>query len=245
MQITAPYGYDEIVPLQKTHRVLLPAGTTPAFCRKLNALALSVAEFVLAARDYPIVFASTDEGRTFAPVIVLGVQDAVNLFLDGAGEWDRRCYFPAFVRRFPFCISKVYADGEAKSERVVCVAKAYVDAGGVALFDAKGEPTAQWTAVERLLSEFEADLDRTAQMSAALARLALLEPFSMHVAEEPQIRLAGMYRVAESKLRALKPANLKALMEKGFLGLIYAHLHSLENFSRLVARQRQRAAGTG
>lgn len=245
MQITAPYGYDEIVPLQKTHRVLLPAGTTPAFCRKLNALAVSVAEFVIAGRDYPLVFASSDEGKTYAPVIVLGLQDAANLFLDASGEWDRRCYFPAFVRRFPFCISKVYADGEAKSERVVCVAKAYVDAAGVALFDEKGQATPHWQAVERLLAEFEADLDRTAQMSAALARLDLLEPFSMHVTEEPQIRLAGMYRVAEARLKALKPASLKALVEKNFLGLIYAHLHSLENFSRLVARQRQQAAGRG
>ena len=245
MQITAPYGYDEIVPLQKTHRVLLPAGTTPAFCRKLNALAVSAAEFIVAARDYPLVFASVDEGKTFAPVIVLGLQDAVNLFVDGTGEWDRRCYFPAFVRRFPFCISKVYADGEAKSERVVCVAKAYVDAGGVALFDDQGQPGAQWQAVERLLSEFEADLDRTAQMSAALSRLGLLEPFTMQVSEPPAIRLAGMYRIAEAKLKALKPANLKALLEKNFLGLIYAHLHSLENFSRLVQRQRQfqQAAG--
>jgi hypothetical protein len=243
MQITAPYGYDEIVPLQKTDRVLLPAGTTPAFCRKLNALAVSVAEFVIAGRDYPLVFASTDEGKTFAPVIVVGVQDSVNLFLDVSGEWDRRCYFPAFVRRFPFCISKVYTDGEAKGERIVCVAKAYVDAGGVMLFDEKGQPTAQWHAVERLLSEFEADLDRTAQLSAAMARLELLEPFIMQANDPPDIRLAGMYRVAETKLKALKPANLKALAEKGFLGLIYAHLHSLENFSRLVLRQRQRAAG--
>ena len=245
MQITAPYGYDEIVPLQKTHRVLLPAGTTPAFCRKLNALAVSAAEFVVSARDYPVVFASADEGKTFAPVIVLGVQDGVNLFVDETGEWDRRAYFPAFVRRFPFCISKVYADGEAQSERVVCVAKAYVDSGGVALFDGAGAPTREWQAVERLLSEFEADLDRTAQMSAALGRLELLESFAMQVNDEPGLRLAGMYRVAEDKLRALKPASVKALLEKGFLGLVYAHLHSLENFNRLVARQRQRAAGKG
>jgi hypothetical protein len=245
MQITAPYGYDEIVPLQKTHRVLLPAGTTPAFCRKLNALAVSAAEFVIAARDYPVVFASADEGATFAPVIVLGVHDGVNLFVDEAGEWDRRAYFPAFVRRFPFCISKVYADGEAQSERVVCVAKAYVDASGVALFDAAGAPTREWQAVERLLSEFEADLDRTAQMSAAFARLGLLESFAMQVNDGSGLRLAGMYRVADEKLRALKPANLKALLDKGFLGLVYAHLHSLENFSRLVARQPQRAAGKG
>jgi len=37
-----------------------------------------------------------------------------------------------------------------------------------------------------------------------------------------------------------------ALLDKGFMGLIYAHLHSLENFSRLVARWNLRkAAGRG
>lgn len=243
MQITAPYGYDEIVPLQKTHRVLLPAGTTPAFCRKLNALAVSVGEFVVAGRDYPLVFATTDDGKSFAPVIVLGVAGGVNLYVDESGEWDRGAYFPAFVRRFPFCISKVYADGEATSERVVCVAKAYVDDAGVALFDALGNGTAHWQAVERLLSGFEADLDRTARLSAALARLDLLEAFSLQVARQPEIKLAGMYRVAEQKLRALKPSIVKALLEKGFLGLIFAHLHSLENFSRLVARQKPAGRG--
>jgi hypothetical protein len=46
-----------------------------------------------------------------------------------------------------------------------------------------------------------------------------------------------MYRVSEAKLRDLKPASLKALVAKGFMGLIYAHLHSLENFRRLVSRR--------
>ena len=49
MEVTAPYGYQEIVPLQKTHRVLMPTGTTPVFCRTLNALAVSLAEFTVAA----------------------------------------------------------------------------------------------------------------------------------------------------------------------------------------------------
>src|SRR3989304_93125 len=75
MKITAPYGYDEIVPLRKTHRVLMPAGSTPAFCRALNALAITGAEFTAAARDYPIVFASLDRARSFAPVVVLGLAE--------------------------------------------------------------------------------------------------------------------------------------------------------------------------
>ena len=244
MKITAPYGYDEIVPLQKTHRVLMPSGTTPAFCRTLNALAISLAEFSVAGRDYPIVFASVDAGRSFAPVIVLGLDQGANLFVDEDGAWDPASYFPAFVRRYPFCISKLYVDGEPSSERVVCVAKAYVDPGGVALFDAKGAATPAWQAAERLLAEYEADLDRTAQMCAALARLQLLEPFTLEVMP-PQgapVKLAGMSRVSEAKLRDLKPASHKVLVNKGFMGLIYAHLHSLDNFRRLAARQSARAA---
>src|SRR6185369_12011765 len=244
VKITAPYGYDEIVPLQKSHRVLMPAGTTPAFCRKLNALAVSMAEFTVAARDYPIVFVSVDAGKSFAPAIVLGLEKGSNLFVDASGEWDRAAYFPAFVRRYPFCISKLYVDGEPSSSRVVCVATAYVDPAGVELFDAQGNGTPAWQAAERLLAEYEADLDRTAQMCAGLARLQLLEPFALelHAGEQP-LKLAGMYRVDEAKLRDLKPASHKVLVSKGFMGLVYAHLHSLENFRRLAARQSaQRAA---
>ena len=238
MKITAPYGYDEIVPLRKQHRVLMPAGTAPAFCRGLDALAISIAEFTAAARDYPVVFASLDRGRSYAPVIVLGLGESANLFVDDAGEWAADAYFPAFVRRYPFCISKLYVDGEAKSERVVCVAKACIDDGGVALFDAQGRPTPRWQAVERLLAEYEADLDRTAQMCAALARMQLFQPFTMQVMrdERPALRLAGMHRVDEARLRDLKPASHKALVAKGYMSRIYAHLHSLENFARLYER---------
>jgi hypothetical protein len=245
MKITAPYGYDDIVPLKKTHRVLLPAGETPVFARRLNALAVSLAEFVVAARDYPIVFASLDRGRSFAPVIVLGLLQGENLFLDRLGEWDRGAYVPAFLRRYPFCISKLYVDGEAKSERVVCVAKSHIDEAGEPLFDARGGALPRWQAAERLLSEFEADLDRTADMCAALARMRLLQAFTIQLdtGQTEPVKLSGIYRVSEARLRDLKPAAHKMLVNKGFMGLIYAHLHSHENFRSLL--DRQKGAGRG
>jgi hypothetical protein len=249
MKITVPWGYDAIAPLQKADKVLLRGGGTPAFCRGTNALALSFAEFVVAARDYPIVFAAPGGGdaggATYVPVIVLGLADRANLFIDAAGEWDPSCYLPAYVRRYPFCISKVYdAGGKPGSERIVCVAKTYLDPGGVALFDAAGKPSAQWQGIERLLTEYEGDLDRTSEMCAALQRLDIFVPFSMEVTENgrKQTRLKDMFRVDEAKLAALKPAAHKALVAKGFMGRIYAHLHSLENFSRLYRREQQRQA---
>ena len=240
MKITAPYGYGEIVPLRKDQRVRLHAGATPAFCRQLNAIAVSAAEFVAAARDYPVVFMTLDGGKSFAPAAVTGLDAQSNLFIDSAGEWDRGTYLPAFVRRYPFCISKLYVDGVAQGERVVCVAAESVDAAGEALFAADGEPSAAWREAERLLAEFEADLDRTAAACAALARLRLIEPFTMEVLAEDrsQVRLAGMYRVTEARLRDQKPSTHKMLVERGLMGLLYAHLHSLDNFSRLAARRR-------
>ncbi|HSH07078.1 MAG TPA: SapC family protein [Burkholderiales bacterium] len=241
MKITPPFGYDEIVPLRREHRVLMPAGgSTPAFCRTLNAIAISAAEFPVAGRDYPLVFASLDAGKTFAPVAVLGLTQSSNLYVDAGGSWDPSTYVPAFVRRYPFCISKLYVDGVPAGERVVCVAQAYLDRGGIALFDARGKPTPRWQPLEQLLAQYEADLDRTADLCAALARLALLTPFSMQVRggqKAVELRMGGMYRVDEARLHALRPASHKALVNKGYMSAIYAHLHSLDNFTRLYARQ--------
>ena len=81
MQITAPFGYGEIVPLEKNHKVLLPnvgaggGNAAPEFCRKLNAMAISFSEFFIASRDYPIVFSTADEGKSYAPLVVLGLSN--------------------------------------------------------------------------------------------------------------------------------------------------------------------------
>jgi hypothetical protein len=224
--IPAPYGYEEVVPLQREHRVLLPGGGTPEFCRKLNGIAVSVSEFVPAGRDYPVVFVATDAGKSVAPALVLGLEGGENLFVDDAGDWERGCYLPAYVRRFPFCLSP---------KGMVCVAASYVDKGGIALHDKSGRPTAQWRPIEALLAAFEADLERTRQFCTALVRLQLLEPFTAAM-QQPELSVEGMHRVSARKLRALTPAQFKALSDKDWLGLIYAHLHSLESFTRLAAR---------
>ena len=82
MQINPPFGYGEIVPLQRDQKVRLPApGALPEFCRRVNAVPISYSEFGVACRDYPLAFITTDQGRTFIPVGVLGVTGGENLFL--------------------------------------------------------------------------------------------------------------------------------------------------------------------
>lgn len=244
LRITPPFGYGEVVPLQQAHRVLWPAPeATPDFCRSINALAVSVGEFSAAARDYPIVFASTDGDSTYAPIVVLGLANAQNLFVDAAGAWDAASYVPAFVRRYPFCLTALYVDDQQRSEKVVCVASAHLDPQGAPLFDAAGAPTPLWQAAERLLRHYENDLEASARMCALLGDLDLFSPFTFQImqGEAPGLTLQGMHRIDEQKLRALKPSKHKALVTEGIMGKIYAHIHSLENFARLYDRAQAKA----
>ena len=74
---------------------------------------------------------------------------------------------------------------------------------GEAMFDAKGEPSAQWKDLERLLAEYEADLERSREMCAILADYGLLEPFTMQASfqakGETPMQITGMHRVNEKK----------------------------------------------
>ena len=243
MQIAPPFGYREVVPFLKTQKVRLPgAGDVPGFVQRSNALPISHAEFQLAAREYPIVFSSGDQGKTFAPVAVLGMTEGENLFFAG-GAWAPGLYVPAYARRYPFCMAKVTLDKVQQKDHLICIEKQFVDEhGGEALFDAAGKPLARWSSIERLLSEYEADLGRSREMCAILTDYDLLEPFTMQATLAKAkgggaMHLTGMHRVREQSLENLNAAQLKNLLRKGLMARIYMHLLSLENFARLLERK--------
>lgn len=248
MRIAPPFGYGEVVPFLKTQRVrLLKAGEVPEFVQRGNAIPVSYTEFQPVAREYPIVFTTGDGGKSFAPVAVLGIQAGENLFY-AEGAWARNVYVPAYARRYPFCMARVNVDKVERKERLICVEKSFVDdEKGEALFDASGNPSPKWAGMERLLSEYEADLERSREMCALLGDYGLLEAFTMQATlakqEAGAMHLTGMHRVPEKKLESLNAAQLKNLMRKGLLARIYMHLLSLENFARLLERKAARQRG--
>lgn len=244
MQINPPYGFQEIVALTKTHRVVLPKGLTlPIVFRTMNPIPVSYTEFPIASRDYPLVFISSDQGKSFMPMLVLGLAAQQNLFITPENAWDPNVYLPAYVRRYPFCMTRITVDGKEAPERVACVEKRAINDKGEKLFDDKGNPLPEWEQRQKLLFEYEADLARTEEMCRLLAQHQLLEPFTMQAVpnQGDPLQLAGMYRVAEARLAALDAAVLKDLVQKGALGRIYAHLLSLDNFQRLLGRRAEAA----
>ena len=247
MQISPPFGYTEVVPFLKSQKVrLLAPGQVAPFVQKGNAVPISHTEFQPIARHYPIVFTSGDAGKHFAAVAVLGLTQGENLFYDN-GSWASGTYVPAYARRFPFCMARVNVNKVEQKDRLICVEKSSLDDGGESMFDGEGKPSDKWKGVERLLAEYEADLERTREMCDLLTDYGLLEPFSMQATLRKEkgggkMQLTGMHRVAEKNLENLNTAQIKNLMRKGYLARIYVHLLSLENFGRLLDRKGERAA---
>src|SRR5687767_13649452 len=248
MRISPPFGYSEVVPFLKTQKVrLLAPGEIPQFVQRGNAVPVSHTEFQPIARHYPIVFTTGDEGKTYAAVAVLGLSAGENLFYSD-GSWASGTYIPAYARRYPFCMARVNLNKVEQKDRLICVEKSFLDdARGEAMFDAAGQPSEKWKGVERLLAEYEADLERMREMCALLADHGLLEPFSMQATLKKEkgggaMQLTGMHRVAEKNLENLNAAQLKNLMRKGYLARIYLHLLSFENFARLLDRNATRQA---
>jgi len=240
MDIRPPYGYQEIIPLTKQHRVLLPeVRKLPTVFRNITALPLSYTEFGAACRDYPIAFIGGQDGRSYVAMAVLGLEKEQNLFVTDDGAWDAGVYLPAYVRRYPFCMTRVTVDGKEQPERIACVEKRAINEKGEELHDAKGEPTKVWEERKKLLFDYENDLVRSDEMSRTLAALGLLETFAMQAVpnEGAPLSMTGMHRVAEQKLAGLAPEKLKELTQNGILARVYAHLISLSNFGRLLDRR--------
>ena len=245
MNIQSPFGYKEIVPLNRTQKVrLLRPGEMPEFARGLNSIPISYTEFAPVAHDYPIVFTAVAP-QVFTPVAVVGMVTGENLY-NNAGAWAGGVYVPAYARRYPFCMAKVTLDKVEQKNRLICVEKSHIDEkAGEALFDDKAQPTAKWKDIERLLSEYETDLERSREMCGILGDYGLLEPFTMQAKLNKggnPLAVTGMFRVAEAKIEHLNASQLKNLVKKGILSRVYAHLLSLDNFARLLDRKASKAA---
>jgi hypothetical protein len=238
-QITLPWGYKQIVPLMKTHRVqLVESGMAPPFSLNLHAVPLGASEFACALRDYPIVFQQRNSDGGFEAVVILGIQEGQNLFVMPDGRWDRRTYIPAYIRRYPFCVHTVRHESRP-DERMIYVDPWSLADNGARLFDDSGVPLPHWVVIDRLLNEYEDELARVNRLAAVLHGLGVLTPFSLqaNLFGGFTLSLKDLYRVDRNKLAALDVQPLRELIGSGDMELVYAHLLSQENFLRLMNRR--------
>lgn len=230
--------YEQPVPLNvdvhlKTR--LGSLGANAGFAANTNSIPLAAVEFVDTAREYPIAFAGQEGGALF-PIALVGVRQNENLFVTGDNRWDGR-YIPAFVRRYPF----VLAEKQGADDFNVYLDQAYsgFDAtDGERLFTDQGDHTPLLKQALEFLSTYQGEITRTRQFVDRLQSLDLLIPRVLEVVRnnEPPLVLQGFSVVDEQRLADLADADLLALAKDGYLALIYAHLGSLGNVTRLSER---------
>lgn len=211
------------------------------FARDTTAVLVAGVEFAEAGREYPIVFVRGQDLQ-MRPVVLLGVREAENLFVDEQGKWDAR-YIPAFVRRYPF----VMAEGGAQGQLVVCIDEGCpalnVDRGEL-LINAEGKMEPRMNEVMQFLQNFQQEFARTEMLVKQLDELGLFVQqgarFDTNTGETFQLN--DFYLIDEPKFGKIEDAKLPALFRGGALGLAYLHLASLGNLRKLLDRVSARSA---
>jgi len=229
--------YEKLVSLHReAHRELklAPSEQKFAFARETNSVLIAAAELPLAALDFPCVFIATEGGHSLAALV--GLRDHDNLFVQPDGAWVRGAYLPAFFRRYPF----VLAEAEGSEEFTVCLDQAYPGlntSSGEALFDAAGRETPWLEEVKRFLVDFRQEMTASRVFADRLAALDLLQDGQIEYSlGGERATLRGFQTINEQKLRALDASVQQELFAKGWMGLIYAHLLSLNQVQRLALR---------
>jgi hypothetical protein len=237
-----PLFYNAIEPLSATqHGKMKVRGILrmPQVART-HAIPVTVDEFTLAQRHYPIVFAV---GENAVPIALMGLNEGVNVFLDEDGRaLDQGIYIPAYIRRYPFLLARLRPDSDELSLCFDPSANAVGDFDeGEALFDGD-QPTEATKAILQFCEQFEAAGQRTAAFVEELTKADLL--MDGEVAIQPEgfqqpFVYRGFRMVDEEKLRNLRGDELRKINQSGLLALIHAHLFSLSEMRAVFARQMQ------
>ena len=229
--------YDKAVPVSpKQHlNTSVKVGTDYSFARDVNSVPLMSVEFDFCLGEYAIVFAG--EPGAVMPAAMLGVRDRENLQVGADGAWLGK-YIPAFLRRYPFVFSSTDAGGTF----TLCVDEDYAgvnqEGRGERLFDSQGERTQYLQNVLNFLQAYQLQFQATRQFVQLLEDLQLFDSMEAQftLPSGQQMKLGGFKVVNRERLRQLDGDKLAELARTGGLDLIYAHLHSLRNFTPIAER---------
>jgi len=233
-----PLFYNSLAPLSSQlhpNHGLKPRADL-GFTRGTHAIPVTVDEFPLVQRNYPIVFGV---GENPAPLALVGLQEGENLYLGADDQWEANTYVPAFVRRYPFMLARLTPDSQELSLCFDDASGIVVENDGEKLFN--GTDTTDTTkAILQFCEQFEQAVMRTRGFMEELTKLDLLMDGEVTIQRDGLAQPAvyrGFRMVNEEKLQNLRGDQARKMVQSGMMGLVYAHLFSLSLISPLFERQ--------
>lgn len=241
-----PLLYNQLEPISsQVHGALKVRGigSLPGLA-KIHAIPVTVDEFALAQRHYPIIFSVGDEP---VPLALMGLNEGVNTFVDDEGKpLDTNVYMPAYLRRYPFILARLREDNDELSLCYDPTSGAIGDhEDGQALFDGDN-PSDATKAILQFCEQFEEAGQRTGMFMNEVKKSGLLMDGEVAIqpegAEQPFV-YRGFQMIDEEKLREARGDELRKMNQNGLLPLIYAHLFSLSQVRDVFGRQVQQGRG--
>ncbi|HWI85088.1 MAG TPA: SapC family protein [Sphingomonas sp.] len=235
-----PMLYQDLVPLSSQDHANWSVRqlTSLEFISKIHAIPVTVDEFPVAQRFFPIVFSMGPEP---VPLALMGLNEGVNVFVNADGSYRENTYLPAFIRRFPFLLARLRPDSDEMSlcfDPTPGLIGEFED--GQRLFTDEGEPAQPVKDMLAFCEQFEIAAQRTSAFTKDLAETGLLEDGELtiqHQSSPTPFTYRGFGMVNEEKLRELRGDQLRKMNQNGMLGLLYTHLFSLSLVSDVFARQ--------
>lgn len=236
--VSLPLFYNDLVLLSSQEHAGWKSRSTDkaTWLRNVNTVPLTVEEFPLAQRNFPIVFSA---GENPFPIALMGMNEGVNVFVDEDGSVNTPIYMPAYVRRYPFLLARVQPDAQELS---LCVDPTSDVVGeldeGEPLFDGT-EPSEVCKNTLQFCEQFEIAGQKTANFIAELEKHNLLMDgeLNIDIGTGQPLNYRGFRMVDENKLREVRGDILRGWNQSGLLALIYAHLFSLDLVRDIFSRQ--------
>lgn len=221
----------------------LKRGKGFSFSRTTHAVPISLAEFALAQKHYPIVFAP---GNPPLPLIALSLMRNENLFVDAEGNWAEDCYVPAYVRRYPFVLGEL--PNEERMFLCVDVANDIVtDKAPDLPFFENQKPTEVVNQALELCKRFHEDLVLTKAYCEELNKQGLLKETELtYTAPDGQQVAAGSFVTIEPQsFDQLADNVFMDFRRRGLLPPVYMQQASQSNWARLAIRRQKLTGSTG
>ena len=241
-----PLLYDGLEPLNRNLHANYKIRRLNGFPRVAGAHAIPVTvdEFAMAQRHFPIVFSAGDNP---VPIALMGLNEGTNTFFDKEGiAREQNFYLPAYLRRYPFVLARLREDSDELSLCFDPTSEAIGESDeGEPLFNGE-EPSDATKAVLQFCEQFEQAGQRTQAFMTELKDMGLLMDGEVAIqpegTDQPFI-YRGFQMVDEEKFRNLRGDELRKLNQNGALPLIMAHLFSLSVIRDIFARQVQQGNG--
>ncbi len=200
-----------------------------AHTKDTHLAAASIREYAQIASCMPIIFIKDPKSDTTHSVAMLGIEQSVNLFMQG-DKWSGHVV-PLNIQRYPF---DVRPDGD-KLGVFIDENSDLVGQEGEPLFT-EDAPSPFLDNRQKLLSELANSEMATREFVKKVEELDLFESIVIRAqyVDGQQRNINGMQTISEKRLQALDAATIDSLHKLGYLGAIYAVMLSLGQLNRLV-----------